>query len=218
MATPGARIAAEVLMRVAQTSAFANLALDAALRQAGALEPREVALAERADVRSLRCNSSSTVRWRRTATAALDEPRRFRLRVALRLGRLRAPPPPEVPAHAVVNEAVEVAKELKAGRAAGFVNAVLRKALGDAGAHRRRRRVRSIPSAMSPRSRPTPAGWSSAGRAGWGLPRRRSWLRRISNKPRRRCECTRRATPQARRRKALQSPHRLRPGKYSPTR
>src|SRR5213075_1741587 len=30
-------------------------------------------------------------------------------------------------AHAVVNEAVEVAKELKAGRAAGFVNAVLRR-------------------------------------------------------------------------------------------
>ncbi|MFL5411590.1 MAG: transcription antitermination factor NusB, partial [Myxococcales bacterium] len=45
MATPARRIAAEVLLRVAQGGAFANLALDAGLRQAGVLEPREVALA-----------------------------------------------------------------------------------------------------------------------------------------------------------------------------
>ena len=45
MATPARRIAAEVLMRVAQGGAFANLALDSGLRQAGILEPREVALA-----------------------------------------------------------------------------------------------------------------------------------------------------------------------------
>src|SRR5437870_13244761 len=44
MATPARRIAAEVLMRVAQGGAFANLALDSGLRQAGILEPREVAL------------------------------------------------------------------------------------------------------------------------------------------------------------------------------
>ena len=46
MATPARRIAAEVLMRVAQGGAFANLALDSALRQAGILEPREAALVE----------------------------------------------------------------------------------------------------------------------------------------------------------------------------
>src|SRR5207237_183674 len=44
-ARPARRIAAEVLMRVAQGGAFANLALDSALRQAGILEPREAALA-----------------------------------------------------------------------------------------------------------------------------------------------------------------------------
>ena len=53
----------------------------------------------------------------------LDDP----VRVALRLGAFELLHHQKVPAHAVVNEAVEVAKELKAGRAAGFVNAVLRK-------------------------------------------------------------------------------------------
>src|SRR5947199_136157 len=43
-ATPARRIAAEVLLRVAQGGAFANLTLDAALRQAGALEPSAPAL------------------------------------------------------------------------------------------------------------------------------------------------------------------------------
>src|SRR5258706_455825 len=40
MATPARRIAADVLLRVAQDGAFANLALDSALRQAGVLEAR----------------------------------------------------------------------------------------------------------------------------------------------------------------------------------
>src|SRR5690348_14030315 len=43
--SPARRIAAEVLLRVEQGGAFANLALDGALRAAGALEPREAALA-----------------------------------------------------------------------------------------------------------------------------------------------------------------------------
>ena len=38
------KLAVEVLLRVEQGSAFANLALDGALRAAGVLEPREAAL------------------------------------------------------------------------------------------------------------------------------------------------------------------------------
>src|SRR3954471_13764019 len=126
MATPARRIAAEVLMRVAQGGAFANLALDAALRQAGLLEPREVALATEL--------TYGTLRWQLQLERALsahsdraldelDEP----VRVVLRLGALELLPHEKVPARAAVNEAVELAKELKAARASGFVNAVLRR-------------------------------------------------------------------------------------------
>jgi 16S rRNA (cytosine967-C5)-methyltransferase len=126
MATPARRIAAEVLMRVAQGGAFANLALDATLRQAGALDPREVALATEL--------TYGTLRWQLQLDRALaahsdraleevDEP----VRVALRLGAYELIHHEKVPAHAAVNESVELAKELKAGRAAGFVNAVLRR-------------------------------------------------------------------------------------------
>ena len=126
MTTPARRIAAEVLMRVAQGGAFANLALDSALRQAGVLEPREVALATEL--------SYGTLRWQLQLDRAiaahsdrslddLDEP----VRVALRLGAFELLHHLKVPAHAAVNEAVELAKELKAARASGFVNAVLRR-------------------------------------------------------------------------------------------
>src|SRR2546423_1147682 len=126
MATPARRIAAEVLMRVAQDGAFANLALDAALRQAGALEPREVALATEL--------TYGTLRWQLQLDRALsahsdralddlDEP----VRVALRLGAFELLHHEKVPARAAVNEAVELAKELNAARATGFVNAVLRR-------------------------------------------------------------------------------------------
>jgi 16S rRNA (cytosine967-C5)-methyltransferase len=126
MATPARRIAAEVLMRVAQGGAFANLALDSALRQAGVLEPREAALATEL--------SYGVLRWQLQLDRALaahsdralddlDEP----VRVALRLGAFELLHHQKVPARAAVNEAVEVAKELKAARATGFVNAVLRR-------------------------------------------------------------------------------------------
>src|SRR6266481_4424240 len=126
MATPARRIAAEVLMRVAQDGAFANLALDGALRQAGALEPREVALATELTYGSLRWQlqlDRALAAHSDRALDDLDDP----VRVALRLGAFELLHHGKVPAHAVVNEAVELAKELKAGRAAGFVNAVLRR-------------------------------------------------------------------------------------------
>src|SRR3954467_2394456 len=126
MATPARRIAAEVLLRVAQGGAFANLALDSALRQAGVLEPREVALATEL--------TYGTLRWQLQLDRALaahsdralddlDEP----VRVALRLAAFELLHHHSVPARAAVNEAVELAKEMKASRATGFVNAVLRR-------------------------------------------------------------------------------------------
>src|SRR6267154_3741636 len=126
MATPARRIATEVLMRVAQDGAFANLALDAALRQAGTLEPREVALATELTYGSLRWQlqlDRTLAAHSDRALDDLDDP----VRVALRLGAYELIHHHKVPAHAAVNEAVEVAKELRAGRATGFVNAVLRR-------------------------------------------------------------------------------------------
>src|SRR2546427_4637198 len=126
MPTPARHIAAEVLLRVAQGGAFANLALDAGLRQAGVLEPREVALATELTYGSLRWQlqlDRALAAHSDRALEDLDEP----VRVALRLGAFELLHHDKVPAHAAVNEAVELAKELKAARAAGFVNAVLRR-------------------------------------------------------------------------------------------
>src|ERR1700694_3697085 len=126
MATPARRIAAEVLMRVAQGGAFANLALDGALRQAGALEPREVALATELTYGALRWQlqlDRAIAAHSDRSLDDLDEP----VRVVLRLGAFELLHHAKGPAHAGVNEGVEPGKELKAARAAGFVNAVLRR-------------------------------------------------------------------------------------------
>ena len=126
MATPARRIAAEVLMRVAQGGAFANLALDSALRQAGILEPREAALATELTYGTLRWQlrlDRALAAHSDRALEDLDEA----VRVTLRLGAFELLHHEKVPARAAVNEAVELAKELKAARATGFVNAVLRR-------------------------------------------------------------------------------------------
>jgi 16S rRNA (cytosine967-C5)-methyltransferase len=127
--TPARRIAAEVLQRVSSGGAFANLALDAALRQAGVLEPREAALATEL--------SYGTLRWQlqldRAIAAHSDRPPAEldeTVVVALRMGAFELLHHAKVPAHAVVNEAVELAKALGSARASGFVNAVLRKLAG----------------------------------------------------------------------------------------
>jgi 16S rRNA (cytosine967-C5)-methyltransferase len=126
MPTPARRIAAEVLQRVATGGAFANLALDAALRQAGVLEPREAALATEL--------SYGTLRWQlqldRAIAAHSDRPPAEldeNVRIVLRMGAFELLHHEKVPPRAVVNEAVELAKELGSARASGFVNAVLRK-------------------------------------------------------------------------------------------
>jgi 16S rRNA (cytosine967-C5)-methyltransferase len=163
--TPARRIAAEVLQRVASGGAFANLALDAALRQAGVLEPREAALATEL--------TYGTLRWQPQLDRAigahsdrpaseLDEP----VRIALRLGTFELIHHPAVPARAAVNEAVELVKELGALRAAGFVNAVLR-------------RLAETRAPPAPPSREVdPAGYiaASAAHPRWLVERWLSWM------------------------------------------
>ena len=125
MPSPARRIAADVLLRVEQQGAFANLALDAGLRSAGVLEPREAALAT--------ALVYGTLRWEpqldRAIEAHSDRPVRdldVPVRTVLRLAAFELLHHPTVPARAAVNEAVELCKDLKSGRATGFVNAVLR--------------------------------------------------------------------------------------------
>ncbi len=126
MTTPARRIAAEVLLRVATGGAFANLALDAALRQAGVLEPREAALATELTYGTLRWQlelDRALAAHSDRALSELDET----VLVALRLGAFELLHHAKVPERAVVNEAVELTKELNAARGSGFVNAVLRR-------------------------------------------------------------------------------------------
>ena len=117
-------IAFEVLRRVEEGGAYASRALDAALDQAGALDPRESALATELVYgtlrRALQLDAALAPHSRR-ATDRVDPA----ARVALRLGAyqllfLRTP------SHAAVGETVGLVKGIDHGRAAGYVNAVLR--------------------------------------------------------------------------------------------
>jgi len=124
--SPARRIAAEVLLRVEQGGAFANLALDGALRAAGALEPREAALATEL--------TYGTLRWQLQLDRALgvhsDRPLEEldpNVRTALRLSAFELLHHPRVPARAAVDQGVELVRALGAARASGYANAVLRR-------------------------------------------------------------------------------------------
>jgi 16S rRNA (cytosine967-C5)-methyltransferase len=124
--SPARRIAAEVLLRVEQGGAFANLALDGALRAAGALEQREAALATEL--------TYGTLRWQIELDRALavhsDRPPEeldAKVRTALRLSAFELLHHPRVPARAAVDQGVELTRALGAARAAGYANAVLRR-------------------------------------------------------------------------------------------
>jgi 16S rRNA (cytosine967-C5)-methyltransferase len=123
-ATPGRRLAFEVLLRVDGGGAYASRALDAALGQAGALDPREAGLATELVYGTLRRALSldlALAPHSRRPLARLDPAARVALRLGayqlLHLG---------TPAHAAVGETVALVKAVDHGRAAGYVNAVLR--------------------------------------------------------------------------------------------
>jgi 16S rRNA (cytosine967-C5)-methyltransferase len=123
-------VALGVLRRIEQTAAYADVALDAALRS-GTLPPRDRALASRL--------AYGTVAWQRRLdwhlaqlthrdAATLD----VSVRLILRLGLYQLLCLDRVPPHAAVSTSVDLAKR-EAPAAAGLVNAVLRRATRDAG-------------------------------------------------------------------------------------
>jgi 16S rRNA (cytosine967-C5)-methyltransferase len=123
-ATAGRKIAFEVLLRVEAGGAYASRALDAALAQAGAVDPREAGLATELVYGTLRRALSLDVilaPHSKRPLASLDPG----ARVALRLGAYQLLHM-KTPAHAAVGETVALVKSVDHGRAAGFVNAVLR--------------------------------------------------------------------------------------------
>jgi 16S rRNA (cytosine967-C5)-methyltransferase len=122
--SPGRKIAFEVLLRVEEGGAYASRALDAALSQAGAPDPREAGLATELVYGTLRralALDAALARFSRRPLADVDPA----ARVALRLGAYQLLDL-GTPAHAAVGEAVALAKRADHGRAAGYVNAVLR--------------------------------------------------------------------------------------------
>ncbi len=117
-------VAFRVLLRVEEGGAFASRALDAALESAGARDAREVGLATELVYGTLRRALALDAAVAAHARRPLDELDPA-ARVALRLGayqllHLRTAP------HAAVAETVALVKAVQHGRAAGFVNAVLR--------------------------------------------------------------------------------------------
>ncbi len=118
------RIARNVLVRVEQGGAFANRALDAALSEAGALDPRDVALATELTYGTLRRQvliDHVLAHFSKRKLSELEPETRALLRLgAHQLLHLR------VPEHAALHETVELAKEVHRGRAVPYVNAVLR--------------------------------------------------------------------------------------------
>ena len=118
------QIAFNVLRRVDEGGAYASRALDAALAQAGALEPRDAGLATELVYGTLR--RALTL----DAALALHSSRPIEsadpaARVALRIGAYELLFLGTAP-HAAVGEAVGLVKQVDHGRASGFVNAVLR--------------------------------------------------------------------------------------------
>jgi 16S rRNA (cytosine967-C5)-methyltransferase len=117
-------IAFEVLRRVDEGGAYASRALDAALSAAGALDPREAGLATELVYGTLRRTLTldlALAPHSKRPIARLDAPARIALRLgAYQLLHLGTPP------HAAVGETVTLVKAIDHGRAAGYVNAVLR--------------------------------------------------------------------------------------------
>jgi len=122
--TSSRSIAFDVLRRVEEGGAYASRALDAALSAAGALDPREAGLATELVYGTLRRALALDAALARHSSRPIDaiDPA---ARVALRLGAYQLLSL-GTPAHAAVGEAVALAKRVDHGRAAGYVNAVLR--------------------------------------------------------------------------------------------
>ncbi|MGB8929846.1 MAG: transcription antitermination factor NusB, partial [Anaeromyxobacteraceae bacterium] len=114
------QLAFNVLRRVEEGGAYASRALDAALSQAGALDPREAGLATELVYGTLRraLTLDAALALHSSRPIAQADPA---ARIALRLGAYSLLFLGTAP-HAAVGEAVALVKEVDHGRAAGFVN------------------------------------------------------------------------------------------------
>ena len=118
-------VAITVLARVEQTDAWLNVVLDAALDEHPLADPRDRPFVTELCYGATRRRAQLDAALRQVSDRGLDT-LEDRVLAALRLGAyqlffLR------VPAHAAVADTVQAAKDLGLARAAGFVNAVLRK-------------------------------------------------------------------------------------------
>ena len=123
------RSALEVLRRVAATDAYANILLDDRLRR-GAPPPADRALATELVYGVLRWQGA--LDWRLASfldrpVATLDPA----VRLLLRLGAYQLTCLSRIPDFAAVDETVSLAHAIGAGRASGYVNAVLRRVAGE---------------------------------------------------------------------------------------
>lgn len=122
----GARdVAARVIERVLKDSAFASAALDAELARAEELGAKDRALATELVYGSLRTRVALEERLSRLAKKL--DPKDYVLKSQLLLAGYQLLLLDRVPAHAVVDHAVEAIKRARGPRVAGFVNAVLRR-------------------------------------------------------------------------------------------
>lgn len=117
-------IAQEVLEKIERQDAYSHIALDAAL-QASGLDGRDRGLATELVY--------GTLTWQRALDRVLDEFVRggvdkldLPVLVALRVGAYQLIFLDRIPAHAAVDEAVQITKQGPSGAASGLVNAVLR--------------------------------------------------------------------------------------------
>jgi 16S rRNA (cytosine967-C5)-methyltransferase len=124
MIAPARRVATRVLERVARDDAWAAPTLDAELRRSGCSRA-DAALATQIVYGTLRVRpdlETSLKQHARRPVRVDDWTRAALLGAAYQLLYLD-----KVPAHAIVHDAVELVREKRGPRVAGFVNAVLRK-------------------------------------------------------------------------------------------
>ena len=124
--SPARRAAYEVALRVFEEDAYADRAF---VRAAAGLDPRDRALAQQiafGTVQRVRALDHGIEALGRRPVRKLDPP----VRTALRIGAYQLAYLDAVPAHAAVNEAVELVRAARLERAVPFTNAVMRR-LGD---------------------------------------------------------------------------------------
>ena len=123
-------VAFRVLQQGERADAYLNVALDAALRSAGALSRQDAALATEISYGVARHSLALDAALARHSKRPIKKLETGVL-VALRIGAYQLLFLERVPSHAAVDATVELAKQQGFARASGFINAILRKIADD---------------------------------------------------------------------------------------